>query len=316
MSSAPGTGPAPLITVVIPAYNYAATLARAVNSVIPQLDEGRAELIVIDDGSTDATPQVITALQAQHPGRFRALRKANGGLSSVRNRGIAEARGDYLIFPDADDALLPGALAAFAAHIQAQPETKMIIGGHDALEPSGRRRTYLPGPLPPRPFDRVKAYLLDKSIGLANGACALHRQVFERGLYPEQFRSTEDIPVFTQILANYPCTQLPRAIVLIYKHHDSLRHQFNHAQAVGLALVDEVFSPQRLDADFQPLKSAFYVQRCLSLFRSAYLAGEKVAARAYFRQAFTRDWRVLFKTSYSRKALRLWLQPSGQPPKN
>lgn len=297
----------PLITVVIPAYNYAATLARAVGSVLPQLDAGPAELIVIDDGSTDATPQVIEFLLAEHPGRFRAIRKENGGLSSVRNRGIAEARGDYLMFLDADDEMLPGALAALAAHIDAHPETRMVIGGHEALEANGRRRIHLPGELPERPFDRVRAYLLDKHIGLTNGACAMHRQVFERGLYPEHFRSAEDIPVFSQVLAHYSCTVLIRPLALIYKHADSLRHQFSHAKAGGLALVDEVFSPQRLDEVFQPLKSDFYVQRCLSLFRSAYLVGESGAAQEYFRRAITEDWKVIFRLSYSRKALRLWL---------
>ncbi|ENO89914.1 glycosyltransferase family 2 protein [Thauera linaloolentis] len=300
--------PEPLITVVIPAYNYAATLARAVASVLPQLDDGPAELIVIDDGSTDATPQVIDALCKAHPGRFRAIRKENGGLSSVRNRGIREARGGYLVFLDADDEMLPGALAAFAAHVGAHPETRLVVGGHDAIEAGGRRRMHLPAELPADPFGRVKGYLLDKHISLTNGACAMHKQVFERGAYPEHFRSAEDIPVFTQVLAHYPCTVLARPQALIYKHDDSLRHQFSHAKAGGLALVDEVFSPQRLGAGFEALRPAYYVQRCLSLFRSAYLAGDAAAAREYFRRALAQDWRVLFKTAYSRKALRLWLR--------
>lgn len=297
-----------LITVVIPTYNYAATLARAVGSVVPQLEEGRAELIVIDDGSTDASPEVIKALCAEYPDRFRAIYKDNGGPSTVRNRGIREAQGDYLVFLDADDELMPGALAAFSAHISAHPETRMVIGGHDTLEPDGSRRTHLPGELPENPVERVSAYLLDKRIGLTNGACAMHSAIFERGAYPEHFRSAEDIPVFTQALAHFPCTVLPRSLALIHKHDDSLRHQFNHAKAGGLALVDEVFSSQRLGKAFQSLKPAFYVQRCLSLFRSAYLVGDAVAARDYFRRALVQDWRVLFNASYVRKALRLWLR--------
>lgn len=303
--------PEALITVVIPAYNYAPTLARAVGSVVPQLQAERAELIIIDDGSTDDTPAVVDALCAANPNVLRAIRKENGGLSSVRNRGIREAQGDYLIFLDADDEMMPGALKAVAAHIGAHPETRMVIGGHDALGPDGRRRTHLPGELPATAYERVRAYLLEKRIGLSNGACAMHRAVFERGNYPERFRSAEDIPVFAQALAHYPCTVLPESLVLIHKHDDSLRHQFSHARAGGLALVDEVFSPQRLGEAFQTLKPAFYVQRCLSLFRSAYLAGDAVAARDYFHRALTQDWRVIFKLSYLRKALLLWLR--GRP---
>ncbi|WP_312960590.1 glycosyltransferase family 2 protein [Stutzerimonas nitrititolerans] len=295
------------ISVIIPAYNYAQTLPRAVESVLVQLDDTVAELIVIDDGSTDDTPQVIEALLASWPGRFRALRKENGGLASVRNSGIREARGTYLVFLDADDEMAPGALEALVQHIERHPETRMVIGGHDAILSNGKRRSYTPPTLPESRLDRLRGYLLDKRFALSNGACAMHCEVFSRGGYPEQFRSAEDIPVFSQVLANYPCTVLAQPLAVIHKHDDSLRHQFSHAKAGGLALVDEVFSPQRLDEEFQILKKEFAVQRCLSLFRSAYLAGDAGAAKEYFRTALRHDRRVLLNVSYARKALRLWL---------
>jgi len=297
----------PLISIVIPAYNYALTLPRAAESVLVQLDDTVAELIVIDDGSTDDTPQVIEALLASWPGRFRALRKENGGLASVRNSGIREARGTYLVFLDADDEMAPGALEALVQHIERHPETRMVIGGHDAILSNGKRRSYTPPTLPESRLDRLRGYLLDKRFALSNGACAMHCEVFSRGGYPEQFRSAEDIPVFSQVLANYPCTVLAQPLAVIHKHDDSLRHQFSHAKAGGLALVDEVFSPQRLDEEFQILKKEFAVQRCLSLFRSAYLAGDAGAAKEYFRTALRHDRRVLLNVSYARKALRLWL---------
>lgn len=297
----------PLLSVVIPAYNYAAVLPRAVESVLAQLDEASAELVVIDDGSTDDSRQVLDGLLVAHPGRFRVVHKSNGGASSARNLGIRETAGDYLIFLDADDQLAPSALAALRAHLAAQPQTRLVIGGHIAVSPDGRRREHKAIVLPEQPLERLKAYLLDKRLALSNGACAMHRELFARGDYPEAFRSAEDIPVFAQALANYPCTLLEQPLALIHKHNDSLRHQFSHAKAGGLALVEEVFAPQRLDARFQVLKTAFYVQRCLSLFRSAYLAGDVAAAKAYFVAAVKADWRVLLKGSYARKAVRLWL---------
>lgn len=297
----------PLISVVIPAYNYALTLPRAVESVLLQLDTAVAELIVIDDGSSDDTPRVIETLLTSHPGRFRALRKENGGLASVRNRGIREAKGTYLVFLDADDEMVSVALEALVQHIEQHPETRMVIGGHDAVLSNGKRRLHIPPALPESRLDRLRGYLLDKRIALSNGACAMHREVFARGDYPERFRSAEDIPVFSQVLANYPCTVLSQPLAVIHKHGDSLRHQFSHAKAGGLALVDEVFSPQRLGEEFQILKKEFTVQRCLSLFRSAYLAGDAGTAKEYFRTALQHDWRVLLNASYARKALRLWL---------
>ncbi|NQD96359.1 glycosyltransferase family 2 protein [Pseudomonas sp. CrR25] len=297
----------PLLSIVIPTYNYAAVLPRAVESVLSQLDDAATELLVIDDGSSDDTRALLERLQALHPGRFRVVHKANGGAASARNLGIRETTGDYLIFLDADDELAPAALAALRAHLTAQSQTRLVIGGHLAVSADGKRREHQPAALPEQPLERLKAYLLDKRLALSNGACAMHREVFARGDYPEAFRSAEDIPVFAQALANYPCTLLEQPLALIHKHDDSLRHQFSHAKAGGLALVDEVFAPQRLDARFRGLKSEFYVQRCLSLFRSAYLAGDTVAAKSYFAAAVKADWQVLLKGSYARKAVRLWL---------
>lgn len=297
----------PLLSVVIPTYNYAAVLPRAVESVLAQLNEASAELVVIDDGSTDNSRQVLDGLLAAHPGRFRVVHKSNGGASSARNLGIRESSGDYLIFLDADDELAPTALAALSTHLAAQPQTRLVIGGHIAVSAAGKRREHNPAALPEQPLERLHAYLLDKRLALSNGACAMHREVFARGDYPEAFRSAEDIPVFAQALANYPCTLLEQPLALIHKHDDSLRHQFSHAKAGGLALVDEVFAPQRLGVRFQVLKPEFYVQRCLSLFRSAYLAGDVAAAKSYFIAAVKADWRVLLKGSYARKAVRLWL---------
>ena len=296
---------APRISVVIPAYNYASTLARAAQSVLAQLDQ-QSELLIIDDGSTDATPGVIEALQLGYPQGFRALRKNNGGAASARNLGIMESRGDWLIFLDADDEMAPGALQGLLEHIQLNPQSRMVIGGHTSILEDGRRKEHAPDPIPNSPLARVRAYLLDKRLAISNGACAMHRQVFTEGNYPEHFRNAEDIPVFAQTLAHYPISRIDRSLALIYRHADSLRHHQGHGQAVGTQLVDEVFS--RLPENLQQLRQAFLVQRCLSLFRSAYLGADYDTARQRFRQAVAADWRVIARFSYTRKVLRMFLQ--------
>lgn len=293
------------ISVVIPAYNYARTLPRAVESVLAQLGEGSAELLVIDDGSTDATPQVLESLQGQHPGRFRALRKANGGLSSVRNRGIVEAVGQYLIFLDADDEMAPGALAALSQHIDTHPDSRLIIGGHWSVFENGTRTLHRVKPLPATARGRVRGYLLDKTVSLSNGACAMHREVFAPGNYPEHLRNVEDIPVFAQVLARFPCSVLDQPLALIYKHGDSMRHDLRQSLAAGLGMVDEVFSAARMPESLQDLRKAFLAQRCLSLFRDCYSAGDHANAKAFYAQALRADPRSITRWSYTRKAIRL-----------
>lgn len=292
------------ISVVIPAYNYAQTLGRAVDSVMAQLGDAQAELLVIDDGSTDATPQVLEQLLSRYEQRFRALRKLNGGLSSVRNRGIEEAQGQYLVFLDADDEMAPGALQALAQHIASHPESRLIIAGHWSVFEDGSRTLHAPKPLPATARQRVEGYLLDKTVSLSNGACAMHREVFAPGNYPEHLRNVEDIPVFAQVLARFPCTVLEQPLALIHKHGDSMRHDLAQSLAAGTGMVDEVFAPARMPAPLQDLRQPFLSQRCLSLFRDCYSAGEFAKAREFYVQAVRADRRALTRWSYTRKALK------------
>lgn len=301
------SGSEPLISVVIPAYNYAKTLTRAAQSVLMQL-EPHAELIIIDDGSTDETPAVMAALCEANSGRLRGLRQSNAGLAAVRNRGIEEARGTYLVFLDADDELVEGALALLAQHLAAHPDTRMVIGGHYSMHADGRETLHLPGALAESGLERVRDYLLNKALSISNGACTMHRQVFERGRYPQHFRNAEDIPVFAQVLAGYACSVLDKPLARIHKHDDSLRHNVEYGMQIGIQLVDEVFETGRLPEAFQVLKRPFTAQRYLSLFRSFSAAGRRGEALEFYRLAVRTDWRALLRWSYTGKALRAWLR--------
>lgn len=295
-----------LISVVIPVYNYARTLPRAVESVLAQLDEATADLLVIDDGSTDDTPEVVEQLLLKHGGRFRALRKSNAGLSSVRNRGLEETTGKYLVFLDSDDEMAPGALAALSQHIASHPQSLMVIGAHWSVFADGRRSLQAARPLPATPRQRLQGYLLSKTVSISNGACAMHRDVFALGNYPEHLRNVEDLPVFAQVLARYPCTVLDKPLALIYKHADSMRHDLRQSLAAGTEqVVSEVFSSRRMPEEMSDLRQAFLAQRCLSLFRDCYSHGEYKLAKSFYFQALRADWRTFSRWSYTRKALRL-----------
>ncbi len=91
-----------MLTLAIPVYNMEALLARCMDTMLAQTCRD-FEIVLIDDGSTDASPVLCDAYAAAHPGFIRALHKPNGGLSSARNAGIDAARGEFIIFPDPDD---------------------------------------------------------------------------------------------------------------------------------------------------------------------------------------------------------------------
>jgi MoaA/NifB/PqqE/SkfB family radical SAM enzyme/GT2 family glycosyltransferase len=115
-------GGGPRVSVVVPCYNQAQFLPDAVQSVVEQTFTDW-EVIVVNDGSPDATSAVCRDLAARWPGRLiRCLEKPNGGLSDARNAGITAARGKYVLPLDADDKLHPAMLAKTTALLDACPE--------------------------------------------------------------------------------------------------------------------------------------------------------------------------------------------------
>ncbi len=295
----------PKLCIVIPAYNYADQVSHAVLSVVKQLTR-ECELVVINDGSTDHTSQVLEDLLSQTGQVFRVIEKENGGLASVRNLGIEKSRAEYFIFLDADDRLTEHAITEILTFMTKHPDAEMIIGGTISVWPDhSRTKEYIPSDLPDSAVERVKAYLITKKVSLANGATVMHRKVFERGNYPEYFRNAEDIPVFSQVLAYSNCMVLKKPLAYIHKSPTSLRHNVEYDRQVGLQLVDEIFESGRLGKEFQILKKPFVSQRALSLFRGYYVAGLYSDARAMYVFAMKNAWTSVFKFSYTRKFLRI-----------
>ena len=107
----------PKVSVIIPSYNRAGMLPRTVHSVLDQTFPD-LECIVVDDGSSDGTRQVIASISDP---RLRYIWQENQERSAARNTGIAASQGEYLTFLDSDDRLLPGALALLAPTLEAQP---------------------------------------------------------------------------------------------------------------------------------------------------------------------------------------------------
>lgn len=106
-----------LVSAIVPAYNAEAYVAGAIRSVLAQT-YSRIEVIVIDDGSTDGTADVVAGFG--HAVRY--LHQSNSGVSSARNRGMAQATGDYICFLDADDEWLPRKIEVQLGRLAARPE--------------------------------------------------------------------------------------------------------------------------------------------------------------------------------------------------
>lgn len=126
---------APALTVIIPAYNAAATLPATLQSLRAQTFAAW-EAVIVDDGSNDGTAAIIAAEAARDP-RFRPLRlDANRGVSAARNAGLAAARTEWVLFLDADDELEPAHLAALVRRT-GQPGVRAARTGYRLIDPAG-----------------------------------------------------------------------------------------------------------------------------------------------------------------------------------
>lgn len=143
--------PSSSVSVVIPCFNQGHFLEEALASVRGQ-SRPAAEVIVVDDGSTDATAAVASRFPGVH-----CVRQPNRGLSSARNRGLAASTGDFVVFLDADDRLRPGALATGVEQLQANADCALVFGRCQRVDERGRPLPTVPPP--PLSGDAYRALL-------------------------------------------------------------------------------------------------------------------------------------------------------------
>jgi GT2 family glycosyltransferase len=127
--------PIPLVSVIIPTYNRAYCLSRALDSILAQT-YANFEVIVIDDGSTDGTGDLV-ARSYGHDYRIKYFHQQNRGVTAARNHGFARARGDYIALLDSDDVWMPWKLKLQLACFRQCPEVGMVWTDMQAIGPRG-----------------------------------------------------------------------------------------------------------------------------------------------------------------------------------
>jgi len=129
--------PAPLVSIVIPAFNSERYLATAVDSALGQTMD-RHEVIIVDDGSSDSTGKIADDYQRQYPNCVRVIHQANAGLVEARNVAIRGARGKYLALLDSDDAWLPHHLAQSVDYLEAHPDCGLVHANIRRIDEHGQ----------------------------------------------------------------------------------------------------------------------------------------------------------------------------------
>ena len=204
------------VSVVIPCYNYGRFLGPAIESVLAQTRPAH-EILVVDDGSTDDTPEVAR----RYAGRIRYLRQENGGVSRTRNAGVAQARGEAIAFLDADDWWRPEKLERQVAALAAHPAAGLIHTGSRVFD--DRDQTTLCEFLPPPTLD---VHALIRCCSISASSVLIPRRIFETvGLFDEALVGTEDWDMWLRIVASHPVVGVPEVLVEYRSHGRSLSGQ-------------------------------------------------------------------------------------------
>jgi glycosyltransferase involved in cell wall biosynthesis len=220
----------PLVTVVIPCFNQGHYLRDSLGSVSAQ-DWPAIESIVVDDGSTDDTSAVAAGL-----GATAVVRQDNRGLSGARNRGLAAAHGEYVLFLDADDRLLPDAVGSGVATLERHPGAGCVARQCRIIDSAGR-----PVPSTPPALHSQDLYeqLLRINFVWTPGAAVFRRDAIESiGGFPTQHPAAADYAVLLSLARRGQLIYEARDAVWYRKHERNMSRDAMLMLRSALAVLD------------------------------------------------------------------------------
>jgi len=192
-----GSAERPLVSVVVTAYNYAEFLAGAVRSVLGQTYP-HFEIILVDDGSTDSTPEIARALAADP--RISYIRQENAGQAAAKNRGVTGARGDLIAFLDADDLWMPQKLSRQVPLFERDPGVGVVFSR--ALWIDGAGRAVKVRALRPRRGRVLDDLIVDNFVPFSS-AVVRREAVEEAGGFDQSLRMGIDWDLWLRLACTY-----------------------------------------------------------------------------------------------------------------
>jgi glycosyltransferase involved in cell wall biosynthesis len=201
----------PLVSIIIPCYNCEAFLQETIESALAQSYD-RVEIIVVDDGSTDRSPQIARGFPVLY------IRQSNHGLTASRNLGIRESRGSYVVFLDADDRLRPEAIETGLRVMAEHPECAMAVGDHlfvsqDGSHLADSRKACLAA-------CHYEALLKSNFIEMISSVLFRRSVLVEIGGFDTGLRVAEDYELYLRIARTYPI-RCHTAVIAEYRMHQA-----------------------------------------------------------------------------------------------
>jgi hypothetical protein len=266
-----GADPAPRVSVIIPTYNYGQFVGAAIHSALEQQGV-LSEVVVVDDGSTDNTPEVVARLP-----QARYLRQTNLGIAAALNRGAAVVRGEFLCFLGADDILVPGAFHQHLACLDAHPDADAVVGTWTYMDASGAPLPQF-GRIPPGPLT-ARQIVLDVGQPATPGAALIRRATFERlGGFDPSVSPAEDLDLWIRLAAAGGCivgADHPAIRIRVHGHNASAQAD---VMARQIGTVYDRFADTQPDGREVRARARFYAGLALAAAKRA--AGDSARWRA------------------------------------
>lgn len=278
------------ITVIIPCFNDGEYLKRSIPSVASQMGDSD-EIIVIDDGSVDATFDIVNDLKKQFTECvINYAFQENSGVSKARNRGVEIANNGLLIFLDADDELLPGALSSFRLCLDDYAD--LYIAGHRWIRNGvAIERT------PTLGIDRKQNFedVLCKRVHIGNlsGMC-FKREVFEDFEFDTTLKVGEDLALILLTLATKICRTNPYIAAAVHRRTGSLRDYAEVAPPIKSDFVRSLFNHPALPPEFHEFVSHAQSRYYITLLRLHWQRNNTHEYGNVFRAAVADNWKNLF----------------------
>ncbi len=207
----------PRVTVLMPAFNRQGFVGEAIQSVIGQ-DFADFELLTVDDGSTDDTPELLRAWARRDPRIVVITSPSNQGIPAALNLGLDHARGPYVARLDSDDIMMPDRLAAQAHVLDSQPEVVLVSCAYETMDSVGNHLGTWRGDEP----HEVVTFLLNFYNIVGGGGQVMFRrsEVLAEGGYARQYPSSEDYDLWVRLLRRGRILTLP-LIGMKQRAHDA-----------------------------------------------------------------------------------------------
>jgi glycosyltransferase involved in cell wall biosynthesis len=275
----------PRVSVVIPTYNQANYLGKAIQSVLDQIHLDW-ELIVVDDGSTDSTAMLMDQIG---DARVRYLRQSNQGPSAARNAGIANTQAEYLSFLDADDTYHPYKLQAQVDFLDARPEVGLAYTSRIETDQLGNRLNFVRAP--------ARATLETLVLGFPfsmNDLMVRRSWVQKVGAFDVSLAVHEDRELFTR-LSLAGCQFAGSDRFLTHRRLYSNRAVKNLAAKLETmtGVLERIFADPRCPGNVRDLRNKAYATIYLSWSYQEFMQGEISPARSHLIQAVQLDSSLL-----------------------